>query len=237
MTFILPVIFFEFLCLALTRALIPRLFVQEFGTYVYHVIGVTETVKGVLAFVSCPLFGKLSDKVGRKVCLLVTVAGTTAPVCLMCFTNNMKIYAVAQALSGMFAATFTLTFAYIADCVSDQSRRAPAYGLALATLGLSFTVGPVSGGYVAKLLSDKAVFAVALLLAAMDLLYIVFVLPESKQASPEVQEQAAAISLTADHTDPLKRAGFLHQPFSGEAVTDAAMFFVDPADHVVENDG
>ena len=203
--FILPVIFFEFLSIAVTKALIPRLLVSEFDSYVYHVIGVVETVKGVLAFVSCPLFGMLSDKVGRKVCLLVTVAGTTAPVCLLAFTLNLKVYVVAQGLSGMFAATFTLTFAYIAD-VTDSRERAPAYGLALATLGLSFTVGPVTGSYIAKAYTDKAVFLVSLLFAVADVLYIILVLPESKQASVEVQEQAAAI-LRRRIIDPISSRG------------------------------
>jgi hypothetical protein len=34
-----------------------------------------ETAKGILAFISCPLFGRLSDQVGRKYCLLFTVIG------------------------------------------------------------------------------------------------------------------------------------------------------------------
>jgi DHA1 family tetracycline resistance protein-like MFS transporter len=50
------------------------------------------------------------------------------------------------ALSGMFSSTFTLTFAYISDVVKDRDGRVAAYGLALATFGLSFTIGPLLGG-------------------------------------------------------------------------------------------
>ena len=126
-TRILPVLFFEYLALCLGRALIPKLIVEEFGNYSYLALGLLETVKGLLAFVSSPLIGKLSDIIGRKYCLLVTVVGTTFPVCIMAFTADMHAYAVAMALSGFFSATFTLTFAYIADCVSVKER-APAYG-------------------------------------------------------------------------------------------------------------
>lgn len=93
------------------------------------------------AFLSCPIFGRLSDRVGRKYCLLVTVIGTTLPVCIMAFTDNIIVYAVMVGLSGFFCATFPLTFAYISDCVADKRKRAPAFGLALATFGLSFCVG------------------------------------------------------------------------------------------------
>lgn len=178
--YVLPVLFYEFLALAVTRSVLPRLFVDYFGDYVYHVIGIVETVKGVLAFVSCPLFGKLSDKVGRKRCLLITIIGTTLPVCTLAFTTDLWIYAVAQGLSGCFASTFTLVFAFIADSVAPKER-APAYGLALATLGLSFTIGPVTGGYLARQFGDQAVFSTSLMLVLADVAFVVFVLPESNE--------------------------------------------------------
>lgn len=76
--------------------MLPNLFVEGFGDWVYYAIGTIETIKGALAFVACPLVGKVSDKVGRKACLLATVVGTTAPVCLLAFTLDMRAYAVAQ---------------------------------------------------------------------------------------------------------------------------------------------
>lgn len=78
--------------------MLPELFVEGFGDWVYYAIGAIETIKGALAFVSCPLVGKVSDKVGRKACLLATVVGTTAPVCFLAFTLDMRAYAVAQGM-------------------------------------------------------------------------------------------------------------------------------------------
>lgn len=101
---------------------------KAFGKYSYMVAGVTETVKGLLAFVSSPVFGRLSDKIGRKYCILAAVLGSTFPVMIMTVTSNMYIYSIALALSGFFAATFALTFAYISDCV-EKKHRASAYGL------------------------------------------------------------------------------------------------------------
>lgn len=79
--YVLPVLLLEFLALALTRAVLPHLLLQKYDTRVYMVMGVAECIRGLLAFVSCPLFGKLSDVIGRKPCLLITVFGTCAPVC------------------------------------------------------------------------------------------------------------------------------------------------------------
>ena len=106
------------------------------------------------------------------------MVGTTLPVCLLAFTTNMYIYGIALSLSGFFSATFALTFAYISDCV-DVKQRAPAYGLALATFGLSFTVGPIAGSYIAAQFGEHMVFMLALILVALNILYIVFKLPET----------------------------------------------------------
>lgn len=142
-------------------------------------MGCAECLRGILAFFACPLFGKISDVVGRKKCLFVTVAGTLLPVCSLAFwrdsstsssslssesseevaveitlqhltIDRIDLFVFLLALSGIFSSTFTLTFAYISDVVQDKNGRVAAYGLALATFGLSFTIGPLLGGYLAN---------------------------------------------------------------------------------------
>jgi DHA1 family tetracycline resistance protein-like MFS transporter len=189
--YVLPVLLLEFLALALTRAVLPHLLLERFENKVYLVMGVTECIRGLLAFVSCPLFGKLSDVVGRKLCLFVTVAGTCAPVCSLALLswepssstatvytnmttmttelnddesaamwpmssdqshdalqhpNAITVFCILMAFSGIFSSTFTLVFAYISDTIQKRDERVSAYGLALATFGLSFTIGPMAGG-------------------------------------------------------------------------------------------
>ena len=214
--YVLPVLLLEFLALSITRAVIPTLLLQAFNDNVYFVMGCAECVRGLLAFVSCPAFGKISDVLGRRACLFVTVLGTCAPVCslaVMSLQNHdlnseeervrVQIFVVLLALSGFFSSTFTLTFAYISDTVRRKKDRVTAYGLALATFGLSFTIGPMAGGYLALVedesvmsvgdlerendhylhpIGQKRVFCTALVLTALDLLYIYFILPESVQS-------------------------------------------------------
>ena len=83
---------------------------KEFGDWSYVVIGLMEMVKGVTAFISCPLFGKLSDQIGRVPCLFVSIAGTTLPVVLLALTENMVAFAIMVSFSGFFSATFPLRF-------------------------------------------------------------------------------------------------------------------------------
>ena len=63
-TNILPVLFMEYLSISIARALLPKMIVEAFGSHSYLAVGIMETLKGLLAFVSSPLFGKLSDKIG-----------------------------------------------------------------------------------------------------------------------------------------------------------------------------
>ena len=206
---VLPVLFYEYLAISLARSLIPSMLVATFAEYSYFAVGVMETIKGVLAFLSCPAFGRLSDRIGRKYCLLVTVTGTTLPVCLLAFTSNMYIFAVVMSLSGVFSATFPLTFAYISDCV-DKKSRAPAYGLALATFGLSFCIGPLTGSYLAAQLSPQAVFMTSLFLVLVNIVYIILYLPETV---PERGFTRSLKTLTSDVVEHLPNTWDISETF------------------------
>mmetsp|Transcript_36583 Transcript_36583/g.79967 ORF Transcript_36583/g.79967 Transcript_36583/m.79967 type:complete len:659 (+) Transcript_36583:67-2043(+) len=253
--YVLPVLLMEFLALALTRAVLPSLLLAHYGDKVYIVMGMAECIRGFLAFVSCPLFGKASDVIGRRLCLFVTVAGTCAPVCSLALMfgawgndesvsapdfveasgaavaaveesempgveeseetsssvissllgqgdggrsssqsvlepdlhpHAITIFVALLALSGIFSSTFTIVFAYISDTVRERDERVTAFGLALATFGLSFTIGPMAGGYISQLAGGKQyVFITSFFLTILDLLYIYAILPESRE--PEGQ--------------------------------------------------
>lgn len=212
---VLPVLLLEFLALALTRAVLPGLLVQTYGSqHVYIILGVADFVRGSLAFLASPLVGQLSDVVGKRTPFLaISVAITCAPVCSLAFWNwqpqqqqqpqpydivtttntqipehGMTVFVCLLAMSGLGTSTFPLVFSYISDVVPKQSERVSAYGLALATFGLSFTLGPLLGGY--YLQSDashggnpRRIFQASLVLTLLDLLYITLVLPESLSSS------------------------------------------------------
>jgi MFS family permease len=239
--YVLPVLLLEFLAIALTRAVLPSMLLAEYGSQVYLIMGFADFVRGLLAFVACPLTGKISDIVGRRICLFVTVLGTCAPACSLAFFSwetqpvpivseaagastfgeaqselgpeetadetglwpfpwdgqdqppavgevrmhprAITVFVVLLALSGIFSSTFTLVFAYISDTVREQDERVSAYGLALATFGLSFTMGPMAGGYLGRT-HKQYVFLSSLVLTIIDLLYIYLVLPESRDIVP-----------------------------------------------------
>ena len=95
----------------------------------------------------------------------------------------------------MFSATFALSFAYISDCVHHQDRAA-AFGLALATFGLSYSVGPLIGAYLSQNYNSSIVFDLSLALTICNLLFISLLLPET-------QENDHNISMVSIHTNSI----------------------------------
>lgn len=99
--------------------------------------GLVMGIKGILSFLSAPLIGALSDVWGRKFFLLITVFFTCAPIPLM--TINTWWFFAMISISGVFAVTFSVVFAYVADVTTTEDR-SRAYGLVSATFAASLVI-------------------------------------------------------------------------------------------------
>lgn len=81
-------------------------------------------------------------------------------------------------ISGVFAVTFSVVFAYVADVttVEDRSR---AYGLVSATFAASLVISPALGAYLVTIYSDTVIVALATAIAVLDVFFILVAVPES----------------------------------------------------------
>ena len=247
--YVLPVLLLEFLALAITRAVLPSLIIHTFKDNVYFIMGCAECIRGLLAFIACPLFGKVSDSVGRKKCLFITVMGTCAPVCslaLMSYTHEsyestdnsnssttatviaaipppqrIWIFVYLLALSGVFSSTFTLVFAYISDVVPKQADRVSAYGLALATFGLSFTLGPMAGGYLARV--ETVVSSTAEESIIYNQTYVDFDMDNQNTTTGDTATASASIQDTPNEGEPWGTVYPLVDPIGQQRVFTCAL--------------
>lgn len=144
----------------------------------------------VMQFFCAPLWGRLSDRIGRRPVLMVGLASSVffyAMFGISTVAQNFWLLLISRIGAGMAGATISTAQAYIADTTTLEKR---PRGMALIGMafGLGFTFGPLLGflaapdrtsepgpwpGYVAAGLS-----AIALVLA-------IFLLPESKHAGSE----------------------------------------------------
>lgn len=162
-------------------------------------------VKGFLSFLSAPLIGALSDVWGRKFFLLVTVLFTCSPIPFMAI--NAYWYFAMIAVSGLFAVTFSVAFAYVSD-VTTESERSASFGLVSATFAASLITSPALGAYLSHLLGDTFVVFIATLIAIADVLYILFLVPESLPEKLRLPSSTSPFSWeSVDPFSSLKKAG------------------------------
>lgn len=116
-------------------------------------------------FVCAPLWGRLSDRIGRRRVMLVTIAGTAASLAALGFATSLPAILAARVAAGAFAANLGVASAYIAD-VTDESERTRWMGLLGASFGVGFVLGPAIGSLLAPAGYALPMFVAAGLAAA-----------------------------------------------------------------------
>ncbi|MVN85788.1 MFS transporter [Deinococcus sp. HMF7620] len=148
-------------------------------------IGWLTAAYAVMQFVFAPILGSLSDRFGRRPILLLSLAGMALDYVLLILAPNLWWLLLGRVLAGVTGASLTVANAYIAD-VSPPESRAKNFGLLGATFGVGFILGPALGGFLGEY-GLRVPFMVAAGLTALNLLYGLFVLPESLPPSARAQ--------------------------------------------------
>ena len=136
----------------------------------------------LMSMVTAPLWGRLSDRVGRRPVLMASMAAAALAYLWLAFATRLWMLFAARALAGVCAGNIAAAQAYIAD-VTPPDRRARGMGMIGAAFGLGFIIGPVLGGTIAGNdlatadLATPGVIAAGLSFAAF--LGVVVLLPES----------------------------------------------------------
>ena len=99
----------------------------------------------LMQFIFSPLWGRLSDRVGRRPVLLISIAGTAVGFALYGLSDSLILLFASRLLAGGMAANLSVAQAYVAD-VTNAENRAKGMGMIGAAFGLGFVMGPVLGG-------------------------------------------------------------------------------------------
>ena len=110
--------------------------------------GVLGSLYSFLQFFFAPIWGALSDRIGRQKVLRITIAGTVLSYVLWFFSGSFLLFVAARVIGGAFAGNLSVATAAVAD-VTTRENRAKGMGLVGVAFGMGFLFGPAIGSIAA----------------------------------------------------------------------------------------
>ncbi len=211
---LLPILGITFIDIVGFSMLIPMLpyFVTHFGASAF-VVGALMATFSLCQFVSAPLWGNVSDRVGRKTVLIVSQIGATIGWVLLGLAPGIAsaiavapiaIVFVARILEGISGGNISITQAYVADLVAPRER-AQAFGLIGAMFAAGMVFGPFGGGILYAHFGFAMPFLVAAALQFATLLLTITMLPESRARNRDAERVGVTAMLASFRKPRLAR--------------------------------
>ena len=186
-------VFIDLIGFGIIVPLIPS-YSEHFGARGF-VIGLIFASFSAMQFVFSPIWGRLSDRYGRRPILLISTAGAAVSYVLFARSTGLAnhhaalwLMVVSRLFAGICGGNITVAQAYIAD-ITPAAERSKKMGLIGMAFGLGFILGPFIGGMSLRHWGDTGPGWVAAALCAGNFLLALFILkeshrPDSAQAAP-----------------------------------------------------
>ncbi len=189
------------------------LYSRHFGAHGWE-IGLIISAFSAMQFVFAPIWGRLSDRHGRRPILLLSTAGASVSYVLFALSAGLESHRAAiwlmiasRAFAGLCGGNITVAQAYIAD-ISAPDQRSRRMGLIGMAFGLGFIFGPAIGGLSIKLIGASGPGWIAAGLCAANFLLAYSILAESRQADSNLVTPRPHLSQWA-HTLTQPKVGVL----------------------------
>lgn len=104
-------------------------------------IGVMTALYALMQFIFAPVLGSLSDRLGRRPVLLLSLGGAAINYLFLAFAPSLGMLLLGRAIAGLSSANVSVATAYLTD-ISTQAQRARRFGLLNAMFGAGFIIGP-----------------------------------------------------------------------------------------------
>ena len=140
------IVFIDLIGFGIIIPLLP--FYAEYFQASPEMVGLMMATYSFTQFLAAPFWGRLSDRIGRRPVLLVSLAGASASYVWLGFSESLWMLFAARAVGGAMAGNISAAFAYVAD-ITTRENRAKGMGMIGAAFGLGFIAGPAIGGILA----------------------------------------------------------------------------------------
>ncbi len=165
------------------------LYAERFGADGLAAAGLI-TAFSAAQFVCAPLWGRLSDRIGRKPVLVLALCGSTIGALTTGMANSLWVLYLGRVIDGASGSSYAVAQAAVGD-LAPPAQRTRLVGLMGAAFGVGFVLGPVIGG-LAAVGGRRLPFFVAAGLAAANAVAALVRVPETK--SPSELRRAPEVS-------------------------------------------
>jgi len=137
------IVFIDLLGFGMVIPLLPY-YADHFGAK-GTTVGLIVGIYSFMQFFFAPVWGRLSDRIGRRPVLLISLTGSCAGYTIFAFATNLPLLFASRIVAGIAAANIGTAQAYVADTTTAETR-AKGMGLIGAAFGIGFVFGPPLGG-------------------------------------------------------------------------------------------
>lgn len=138
--------------------------------------GALLSVYAAMQFLCAPWWGRLSDRVGRRPVLLLTILGGALGLGITAYAPSLAWLFVGRIVAGICAANLGVASAYVAD-VTDDAQRTRGMAMIGVAIGLGFVLGPALGALLSPL-GFRTPILIAAGLNLLNALQVLIALPE-----------------------------------------------------------
>lgn len=147
---ILSTVFVDVLGFGIVIPILP-FYLIEFGASAFTITILFSTFS-FCAFLSAPLLGALSDRIGRRPVLLLSIFSTSIGWFVFASAASIPFLFLGRIIDGMAAGNFSTAQSYLVDISkNDEKERIKNLGIIGATFGIGFILGPMVGGILSKI--------------------------------------------------------------------------------------
>ncbi|WP_144548053.1 MFS transporter [Bacillus sp. X1(2014)] len=186
----LPILFIVmFLVMVGFGIIIPVLpfYAEEIGANPTE-LGLLMAVYSLMQLIFAPLWGQVSDRIGRKPVMMIGIAGLGISFLIQALSTELWMLFAARIIGGILSsANMPTAMAYVADITTEENR-GKGMGIIGAATGLGFVFGPAIGGIFSKF-SLNMPFYLACGSSFITLILVFLLLKESKQKNEAVTKK------------------------------------------------